>query len=200
MSRSDPYAQMRFLLEIDDVVTAGFSRCTLPTSSTDVIEYREGNEPPTPRKLPGLTTYGPLVLETGVTDESIELFEWRSLVEQGAIAAARRSIGVVLLDAAGNSAAYWRFREAWPAAYEAPRLSATASEVAIERLVVAHEGFGRVDITSAVDDGERRDEGTSVAHLPTGDLPRVTWTPQTLGDLPLSTPESPDDPETSEET
>ena len=175
-ARADPYRQMRFLIEIEDIVKAGFSYCGLPTASSTVIEYREGNELPTPRKLPGLNEYGPLILQTGVTDRSIELFEWRTLVEAGEIAAARRPVAVIILDATGQAAARWELREAWPTHYEAPRLSATADDVAIERLVIAHEGVRRIGLdTSAQSDD---DGGRSVAGLPKGGLPRVTWTPE----------------------
>ena len=96
--RHGPYRRIRFLLEIDGVEKAGFSRCSLPTARTDVIEYREGNEPPTPRKLGGLGRHDPLVLESGVTDDSLVLYEWRKLVEQGKLDEARRPIAVVLLE------------------------------------------------------------------------------------------------------
>ncbi|MFC7173375.1 hypothetical protein ACFQL0_08400 [Haloplanus litoreus] len=43
----------RFLLEIDGIAKAGFSHCRLPSSSTSVVEYREGNEAPTPGNWPG---------------------------------------------------------------------------------------------------------------------------------------------------
>lgn len=170
-ARSDPYGQMRFLLEIDGLVKAGFSRCHLPTASSPVIEYREGNEAPTPRKLPGLNEYGPLVLEAGVTDESVELFEWRALVEQGAIGAARRTAAVVLLDTTGVAAARWEFRSAWPAEYEAPELDAGASEVAIERLVVVNEGFERVALERD-EESEADDETEEIKKPPNGGLSR----------------------------
>ena len=173
--RADPYRQLRFVLEIDGLVAAGFSQCDLPAASSGVVEYREGNEPPTPRKLPGLNTYGPLVLETGVTDRSVELFEWRTQVEQGEMAEARRAAAVTLLDATGEPAARWVFREAWPARYEAPRLSAMADEVAVERLVVAHEGFGRVDLDRMSEDEA---DAESTLRLPTGELPRGVGVPQ----------------------
>lgn len=195
VARVDPYRQLRFVLEIEDAVVAGFSHCDLPAARSSVVEYREGNEPPTPRKLPGLNRYGPLVLKTGVTDRSIELYEWRSLVERGLMDDARRAIAVTLLDATGQAAARWEFREAWPCQYEAPRLSATADEVAIERLVVANEGFARIEMGGSRerDDGDvgEDDEGDGndgndggeppIVGLPTGELPRVGWTPRGLG-------------------
>ncbi|MGP8330828.1 MAG: phage tail protein, partial [Methanosarcinaceae archaeon] len=58
VDRNDPYRNSRFLLEIDGIVQAGFSEVTIPDISTDIVEYREGNEDTTVRKLPGLTRYG----------------------------------------------------------------------------------------------------------------------------------------------
>jgi phage tail-like protein len=142
--RHGPYRTARFLLEIEGVAKAGFSRCRLPTASADVVEYREGNDTrPTTRKLGGLTDYGPLVLRYGVTDASIELFDWWRLVEDGKLDEARRPVAVTLLDEEGAAATRWEFRNAWPARYEAPTLDATRSEVAIEALDVVCEGYQR---------------------------------------------------------
>lgn len=183
--RNDPYRRLRFLLEIEGVVKAGFSHCDLPAATSGVVRYREGNELPTPRKLPGLNGYGPLVLRTGVTDRSIELAEWRTLVERGKMAEARRPVAVTLLDATGLPAARWEFRNAWPSRYEGPRLSATQDDVAIERLVVVNEGFGRVAVERPDDEDEEEREGKSdrpVTELPTEGIPRITGT-EDLGEL-----------------
>lgn len=152
--RHGPLRVARFLLEIDGVAKAGFSRCRLPHASTDVVEYREGNDvEPTARKLAGLNEYGPLRLEYGVTDDSLTIYDWRRLVEQGKLDEARRTATVVLLDEEGAPAARWEFERAWPARYEAPTLDATCSEVAIETLEVVCEGFERVGAGST-DDAE----------------------------------------------
>jgi phage tail-like protein len=151
--RHGPYRIARFLLEIDGIAKAGFSHCRLPTSSTAVVEYREGNEPPTPRKLAGLNAYGPLVLRYGVTDASVELAEWRRSVEQGSVDEARRAVAVALLDEEGAPAARWELRNAWPVRYEGPRLDADRSAVAIEALELASEGVERVDVAGETDGG-----------------------------------------------
>lgn len=182
--RVDPYRQMRFILEIDGIAKAGFSHCRVPSASSGVITYREGNEPPTPRKLPGLNQYGPLILETGITDSSIELYEWRTLVEQGKMDEARRAIALVLLDATGNPAARWTFREAWPSQYEGPRLSAVADDVAIERLVIVNEGFGRIAFGQSDEESDADSERTDgVDEVPIGTLPRGVGVPQGIDSL-----------------
>ncbi|MEA3325294.1 MAG: phage tail protein [Euryarchaeota archaeon] len=140
--RKDPYRNSRFLLEIDGITQAGFSDVTIPDISTDPVEYREGNEDTTVRKLPGLTKYGNLTLKWGITD-SLELFNWRKLVMQGKMGDSRKNIAIVLMDEEGNAAARWEFKEAWPIKYDTPDLSAKGNDVAIETLEIAHEGMDR---------------------------------------------------------
>ncbi|SFR65104.1 phage tail protein [Halogeometricum limi] len=140
-----PYRNARFLLQIDGIDKAGFSQATIAETSTEPVEYREGNEKPTMRKLPNLTTYGNLSLQWGTTADSLELFEWRQLVELGQMDQARRDIAVVLLDVGGEPSARWNFTLAWPTQYDAPDLDASGNEVAIESMEIAHEGMERVE-------------------------------------------------------
>jgi len=141
--RNDPYRNFRFLLEIDGLVQAGFSEVTIPDTSSDPIEYREGNEDTTVRKLPGLNKYGNLTLKWGITDDSLNLFDWRKLVMQGKMTDARRNIAVILMDEEGNAKSRWEFREAWPSKYDAPDLNAKGNDVAIETMEIVHEGMVR---------------------------------------------------------
>lgn len=142
--RHGPYRQIRFLLEIEGVAKAGFRTCRLPAASSDVIEYREGNDPNRPRRLAGLNRGGTLVLKTGVAADTMELFEWRKLVEQGKVDDARRRIAVVLLDEEGEAGARWEMARAWPRRYEGPPLEATGKDVAVESLEVVVEELERV--------------------------------------------------------
>jgi phage tail-like protein len=142
--RHGPYRNTRFILEIDGIAIASFSRCSLPENSTEVVEYRNGNDPPTVRKLWGLNEYGRLTLEKGTTTDSIVLFEWRKAVENGTVDESRRDIAVVLLDEEGVSGPRWEFRHAWPVDYDGPTLDAVETDVALERLEIAHEGMERV--------------------------------------------------------
>jgi phage tail-like protein len=140
--RLDPYRNFRFQIEIDGEVKAGFSLATIPDSTTDVIEYREGNEPNYLRKLPGLTKYGNFTLKHGITN-SLEIYKWRKLVEQGKIKDARKNITLIFKDEKGNDAARWEFSGAWPSKYNAPDLTAKGNNVAIETLEIAFETIER---------------------------------------------------------
>jgi len=142
MARTDPYRNNRFLLEIAGISQAGFREATIADSTQDPIEYREGNEPPTVRKIPGLIKHGNLVLKWGVTD-SMDLYNWRKTIEDGKTKDNRKNVAVVLIDEEGNTKARWEFSQAWATKYHAPDLNATANEIAIETLEIAHEGMIR---------------------------------------------------------
>jgi phage tail-like protein len=141
-ARKDPWRNVRFLLEWDGLVQAGFSEVTVPDTSADPIEYREGNEIPTVRKIPGLVKYSNLVCKRGVTD-NMELFEWYKEIVEGKINTSRKTVSVLLLDEQGNESSRWDFAEAWPTKYDPPDLNATGNEIAIETLEMAHEGMLR---------------------------------------------------------
>ncbi len=140
--RRDPYRNFMFLVEIDGVARAGFQEAKIPESTQDVVEYREGNEAPTPRKLSGLVKYDNVVLRRGVTD-SLDLYNWRKAVEDGQIRTSRKNMSIVVLNDEGQPAARWEFSQAWPIRYDAPELRATASDVAVETFEIAHEGMRR---------------------------------------------------------
>lgn len=143
--RHGPFRDSRFVLELNGVGVASFSQCSIPENSTETVEYRNGDDPPTVRKLWSLNSYGNLTLEKGVTEDSIALYEWRKSVEQGQVDDARTDVAVIILDEEGAQGPRWEFRAAWPTQYEAPDLDATGNDVAIESIEIAHEGMERVD-------------------------------------------------------
>lgn len=143
MARVDPYRQFRFRVEIDGINQAGFSECTFADTTTDPVEYREGNEPPVFRKLSGLTKYGNITLKWGITD-SLDLYKWRQQVIDTGAGESRKNMSIILMDEAGKDKARWNIVQAWPSKYKPADFSAKGNEVAIETLEVVHEGFSRV--------------------------------------------------------
>jgi len=141
--RTDPYRNFRFRVEIDGITTAGFADATIPDSTTDSVDYREGTDPTHQRKLSGLTKYGGITLKKGITD-SMELYEWKKQVEQTGAANARKNISLILVDEEGNDKARWDIVEAWPTKYDSSDFSAKGNEVIIETLELVHEGITRV--------------------------------------------------------
>ncbi|MDX1744683.1 MAG: phage tail protein [Halobacteriales archaeon] len=133
----------RFLVEIAGIEISGFSRVEMPDAVIGEVPYREGNMPPSARKLSGLNELDTLVLEKGVNTDSLSLYQWFKNVQDDGAELHKRSLSVVLLDARGDEVARWNFFEAWPARYEAPDLDARSSEVAVERLEVVVEQMER---------------------------------------------------------
>jgi phage tail-like protein len=135
---TDPYAAFNFLLEIGGITRAGFAEATGLNAESNVIEYREGSEAITPRKLPGLHKYGNVTLKHG-TSQDQEIFNWHKAVMDGDIVR-EQSISIVLLDETRTEVKRWNLREAWPSKWMGPDLKANANEVAFESIEVCHEG------------------------------------------------------------
>jgi phage tail-like protein len=142
--RRDPYGNNRFIVEIDGIAQASFSEVILPESASEVIEHREGNSPTnTILKQAGLVAFTNLILKWGLT-ASMDLYNWRKLVEQGKVTSARRNMSVALLDEEANEVARWNFSNAWPSKYKAPDLNGMGSSIAIEMLEIVFESMQRV--------------------------------------------------------
>lgn len=135
--RKDPYRAYNFLVEIDGITRAGFRECSGLDSSQSPIEYREGNEGLTVRKLPGLVKYSNITLKWGMTDDT-QLWEWHEKATKGKIE--RKNFSIVLLNDAREEKMRWNFREGWPTKWTGPSFNATGTDVAIETLEIAHEG------------------------------------------------------------
>jgi phage tail-like protein len=137
-ARTDPFPGFDFVVEIDGIATAGFGEVSGLEGSIDVIEYREGTDALTVRKLAGLVKYGNVTLRRGLTD-SRDLYSWWTAVASGKVD--RRGVAIVLLDRERNPVRRWLLREAWPVRYAVSSLNAEGNDVAIETLELAHEGF-----------------------------------------------------------
>lgn len=139
--RVDPYMSFRFLVEIDGIVRAGFSECTGFGSNIEVVEYREGGEPITVRKLPGKISYPDITLKWGTSDDSMELYNWHKTVLDGKIE--RKNGSIIVLDDTGQKKVRWNFYSAWPSKYDAPDFNAKGNDVAIDTLTISYERLER---------------------------------------------------------
>jgi phage tail-like protein len=145
MARQDPLRKFRFRLEINGIDQAAFSEVTIGDLASDPIEYREGDEIPTVRKLSGLTKYANVTLKWGITD-SVELTEWHQQIVGGAtlLDEIRKTVVIRMQDEAGNDKAAFEITRAWPCKYDPTDLNATGNEVAIDTLELCNEGIRRI--------------------------------------------------------
>ena len=142
--RKDPFRGYNFKLEIDGIQRAGFRECSGLDATQDPVEYREGDEKVfTARKLAGLVKYSNIVLKWGITDDH-SLWDWKKKFIDGKGAFSERKNGsVVLMDESGEEKLRWNFVHAWPSKWSGPTFNATANEVGIESLEIAHEGVSK---------------------------------------------------------
>ena len=137
-----PQAKFRYKVEIDGLEAGGFSEATGFDASIDVIEYREGDmTAETPMKIAGLKKYGNITLKQGLTDSRV-MYDWLAAGVNGEVQ--RKTLTLTLLNDTQATAASWQIINAWPTKYTAPDFNATASEIAIESIEIAHEGMTRV--------------------------------------------------------
>ena len=139
--RVDPFRNFNFLVELDGIAQASFTECSGLSTTTEVIENREGGDNTTVRKLPGKTAYDNISLKAGLTS-STELWDWRQQIIDGNVVRKNGSIVVFDLDNS-TEVARWNFVRAWPTKWEGPTFSAKGNDIAIDTLVLAHEGLTR---------------------------------------------------------
>ena len=118
--RKDPFRGFKFKVEVDGITRAGFREASGLDSAQDPVEYRA------------------ISLKRGVTNDA-ELWAWRKKSIDGTIE--RKNGSIVLTDDAGEEKARWNFVDGWPTKWTGPTFNATANEVAIETLEIAHEGL-----------------------------------------------------------
>jgi phage tail-like protein len=144
-SEKDPLISAWFALEFQGRIEGSFRECTGLGSETQVVEHKATGPKGEyiMKKIPGRMKWNDIVLKQGVTD-SMKMWQWRELCEQGKIDEARRNGSLVMFDVKGGEIARWDFINAWPSKLTGPVGNATNNEVALEELTITHEGYKRV--------------------------------------------------------
>lgn len=141
-TRRDPLLGYNFAVEIEGLVAGGFSEVTGLEVELEVQEYREGGVNGFMHKRAGPARYASnLVLKRGMSDNKV-LWNWYWDVVQGVVN--RKNVSILLLDQGGDEKLRWNFEQAYPVKWSGPDLRATANEVAIESLELAHKGLMNV--------------------------------------------------------
>jgi phage tail-like protein len=142
--RDDPYSGLNFQVVINGVLDDGqairgaFAEVSGLEVEVVPIEYRNGAEDITVRKVPGLKKFPNITLKRGVTGD-LALWNWIKSVLEGRVQRADGSI--ILLDESRQEVMRWNFRRGWPCKLTGPTLNAKGNEIAIETLEICHEGL-----------------------------------------------------------
>lgn len=117
----------------------GFSEVSGLAVEHEIIEYRDGASPEySTIKVPGLRKFSNIILKRGVFKENNDLFHW---FNTGGIIVERRNIVISLLNEEHIPVISWYIKNAWPVVLKYSELNALKSEILIESLEIAHEGF-----------------------------------------------------------
>ncbi len=118
----------------------GFSEVTGLTQENQAIEYRDGSFPEySSIKMPGLRKFSNITLKRGVVKSDNEFFAWLGTIKLNKVE--RRDLVIKLLNEEHNPVMVWKVQNAFPVKVEGPQLKASANEVAIESIEIAHEGL-----------------------------------------------------------
>ena len=126
---------------IGDVALGGFAECSGLEMALDVEEYKEGGNNGAILKFPTRVKWTDITLKKGV-GASNDLWDWHYGFVEGR---GRRRDGVIMLQNdlhVPNN--IWYFRRGLPVKYTGPAMNATQNSVAIETIVIAHEGVYQV--------------------------------------------------------
>jgi phage tail-like protein len=143
--RPDPYAGFRFLVAIDQLQAAGFSKVRGLSRETKADSYREGGVNDHEHKLASLTTYPALVLERGLADTS--LWDWHQQVTEGVIK--RRSITITMRDEVQREVWGWIVQGAYPVKWTLADLDAASGQVTAETVEFVHHGLLRRSLNAS---------------------------------------------------
>jgi phage tail-like protein len=137
----DPVRSYNFKLLINGVTEGHFTEVGGLGVQVERIAYREGGNNAQVRAIPGRVTYAAVTLRFGLTS-SHELWEWLMNAVNGKVH--RRHVSIVMLDPSGSTEVLrWNLINAWPQEWYGAPLNAMSQELAIETLVLAHEGLHR---------------------------------------------------------
>ncbi|MFZ5744014.1 MAG: phage tail protein [Pseudomonadota bacterium] len=144
IQRNDPYSSYNFLITVNGIsndgnaVSGSFKEIGGLEFEVSPIEYRNGSEATTVRKMPGLVKYTNLSCKRGITGDLV-FWNWVLAGVKGQVQRADGSI--ILLDENRAEVMRWNFRRAWPSKYTGPSLNAANNEIALESLEICHEGL-----------------------------------------------------------
>ena len=135
--RQDPLRGFRFVLEIDEIASGGFTRVKGISREVKFESYREGGVVEYEHKLITQVSFPVLVLERGLALD--DLWKWAQAAADGEVK--RKTIRIRLRDEAGEKAWAWQIQDALPVKWSSSDLDAQGSPVVMESLELAHHGL-----------------------------------------------------------
>ena len=134
-----PIPTFHFSVKFDDKEIP-FQEVSGLDTEYDVMEYRNGNSPEySTVKMPGLKKASDITLKKGMFKDDTTLFDYFTQVKMNTVA--RKTITISLVDESSKVLFVWTLKNAFPKKVTGASLNAKTSDVAIEEIVLAHEGL-----------------------------------------------------------
>jgi phage tail-like protein len=132
-------------IEIGGKISGFFTSISGLGSETAVIDHKivAKGSVPVDRKVAGRLSWGDITLKRGVTT-NLDFWQWRQEVVTGNVAKARMDGSIIMYSQEGTEVARWNFEKAWPSKVSGPEASAEGNDIAVEEVVIVHEGIERV--------------------------------------------------------
>lgn len=151
--RFDPYKNFKFRVGIEGLpgYVAGISKMSALKRTTATVEHREGGDPSTPYKSPGLTKFDPITLERGVThDTAFEVWATKVWNFHGGFGAEsslkdfRKNITIDVFNEAGQKVISYQIFRCWVSEFQAlGDLDANGNATLIQSIKLENEGWLR---------------------------------------------------------
>jgi phage tail-like protein len=139
------FKRFAFLVEVEGVASAAFSKCSELSVEVAKVEYYEGGSL-IPNKSPGRLTFSDVTLERGATLDR-DLFNWFQDVAVTSSGLGlpdpsyKRNLDIVQQDRDGKTLRRWSLYRAWPIKFVAGEWDNGSDENVIESVTLTYDYF-----------------------------------------------------------
>jgi len=142
---SDPLTGFSFALDAGDQIKGYFTEISGLGSETEVVEHKivDGKGRDLIQKVPGRLKFTDVTLKRGVT-KTVDMWDWRKLVEDGNIVGARTNASITMFDQSLTPVAAWELINVWPSKITGPQMQSDSTAFGIEEMTLVFEDMKRV--------------------------------------------------------
>ena len=135
-----PVPKFHFKVTIGDKGEVVFQEVSGLDTEYDAMEYRAGNSVDfSTVRMPGIRKASDITLKKGMFKNDSALFDYFMGVQMNTIQ--RETVTIQLLDEEHNPMFTWTLKNAYPLKLTGTDMNEQSSEVAVEEIVLAHEGL-----------------------------------------------------------
>lgn len=135
-----PIPQFHFKVFFGDHFEVAFQEVSGLDTEYDQIEYRGGNNPQFQvNKMPNIKKHSDITLKKGMIKNDTSAFDYFSRVKMNTVV--KETVIIQLLDEEDKPLFTWTLQNAFPKKVTGMSMNAKTNDVAIEELVLAHEGL-----------------------------------------------------------